>query len=363
MIDRSQVMNIDWILVSLLLLNSAIGVVAIYSSSLYLPGNYCLKQIIWIIISLVLLFIFLSIDYNILTTYSLFLYILCIVLLGSVLIFGNLIAGTRSWFRLFFFQIQPSEITKIAVILVISRIFSGFKRSPLSWKLGSISSVMVFIPVVLIAFQPDLGTALSFIPIFLGAIILAGINRKALILLLVFALVLGFAGWNFFLKDYQKSRLTTLVSPNKDPLGSGYHVLQSKIAIGSGGFSGKGYMKGTQSQLRFLPARHTDFIFSVIGEEFGFVGVVLAVLAFFFFVYRLFNSVKSSKDRAGVYIIFMVSMMITCQFFVNVLMTIGLFPITGIPLPLFSYGGSSLLTNYLAVSLVLNVKMRRFVNL
>jgi len=363
MIDRNQLMNIDWILISLLLINSAIGVAAIYSSSLYLPGNYCLKQIVWIIISLIALFIFLSIDYNIIVTYSLFFYAFCIVILGAVLIFGSLIAGSRSWFKFFFFQIQPSELTKIAVILVLARIFSGSKRNYLSWKQGFISSIMVFIPVVLIAIQPDLGTALSFVPIFLAAIILAGMNRKTLIFLLIFALLLGIAGWNFFLKDYQKSRLTTLISPSKDPLGSGYHVLQSKIAIGSGGFSGKGYKKGTQSQLRFLPARHTDFIFSVIGEELGFLGVFLTMLAFFFFLYRLFNSVKSSRDRAGVYIIFMVSMMIACQFTVNVLMTIGLFPITGIPLPLLSYGGSSLLTNYLAVSLVLNIKMRRFVNI
>ena len=164
------------------------------------------------------------------------------------------------------------------------------------------------------------------------------------------------------MKDYQKQRILTLLFPHEDPLGSGYHILQSKIAIGSGGLLGKGYKKGTQSQLRFLPARHTDFIFSVIGEEFGFAGVFFAILIYFLFLSRLFKSLLDSRDRVGVYIVFMVFMMITGQFLINIMMTIGLFPVAGIPLPLLSYGGSSLLTNFIAVSLVLNIKMRRFVN-
>jgi rod shape determining protein RodA len=226
-----------------------------------------------------------------------------------------------------------------------------------------LSSGIVFFPIFLIALQPDLGTALSYIPISLAAMILAGLNRKALIYILLIVLVIGLAGWNFFLLDYQKQRIKTLILPEADPLGSGYHIHQSKIAVGSGGFLGKGYKKGTQSQLRFLPARHTDFIISVIGEELGFLGVVSVVAIYFLFLSRMFQSVFKSRDRAGVYIIFMVSMMIACQFLINVLMTIGLFPIAGIPLPLLSYGGSSLFTNYLAVSLIINVKMRRFVNI
>jgi len=219
------------------------------------------------------------------------------------------------------------------------------------------------IAVVLVTLQPDLGTALVYIPILLGAFILAGLTRKTLVTLLIIALVIGIVSWGFFLKDYQKNRITTLLTPDKDPLGTGYHVLQSKIAIGSGGLFGKGYVRGTQSQLQFLPARHTDFIFAVIGEELGFVGVVVIGLFYFLFLGRLFQSVSKSRDRTGVYIIFMVAMMISSQFFINVSMTIGLFPIAGIPLPLLSYGGSSLLTNYIAVSLVINIKMRRFVNI
>jgi rod shape determining protein RodA len=196
----------------------------------------------------------------------------------------------------------------------------------------------------------------------MAALILTGLNKRAVILLLIAVLLIGVFGWTVFLKEYQKERIRTLLFPGKDTLGSGYHILQSKIAIGSGGFLGKGYKRGSQSQLRFLPARHTDFIFSVIGEEFGFMGVALTLFFYFLFLTRLFFSISKSRDRTGVYIIFMIAVMMSFQFIINVLMTVGLFPVVGIPLPLLSYGGSSLLTNYLAVSLVLNVKMRRFAN-
>lgn len=362
MIDRNLLRNIDWILIGLLLLNSVIGVAFIYSSSHYLPENYFLKQIFWILLGLIALFLFLSIDYKALVAFSFFFYIISISLLGGVLLFGKLVAGARSWIRFPFLQVQPSEIAKIVLILLLVYLFSKFRKEYVSWRKGLLGGALTAVPVFLVAVQPDLGTALSYIPIFLSSLILAGLNRKTFIFILVVILTLGVAVWNFGLKDYQKNRLTTLIFPSQDPLGSGYHIIQSKIAIGSGGFLGKGFRKGTQSQLRFLPARHTDFIFSIIGEEFGFIGVVLVMLFYFFFLLRLFHSIGLSRDRAGVYIIFLVAMMITFQFFINVMMVIGLFPIAGIPLPLLSYGGSSLLTNYLGISLVLNVKMRRFVN-
>lgn len=361
MIDRSLLRHIDWVLIGLLLLNSIIGVAFIYSSSHYLPGKYFLRQMIWIVFSLLALFLFLLIDYKVLVSYSVYFYIFTIAILVGVLLFARFVAGAKSWIRFPFFQIQPSELTKIVLILLLALIFSKFRLDYLSWKKGLLSGAVTAIPVFLVALQPDLGTALSYVPVCLGALILARINRKTFVYILIVTLLTGVVAWNFGFKDYQKQRLRTLISPSTDPLGSGYHITQSKIAIGSGGFFGKGYRKGTQSQLRFLPARHTDFIFSVIGEEFGFVGVVLVLMCFFFFLYRLYQSIGFSGDRAGVYIVFMVAVMITFQFFINVMMVIGLFPITGTPLPLLSYGGSSLLTNYLGVSLVLNVKMRRFV--
>ncbi|MCJ7579098.1 MAG: rod shape-determining protein RodA [Candidatus Aminicenantes bacterium] len=362
MLDRTQIGNIDWALIGLLILNSVIGVVVIYSSSQLLSGDYHLRQMFWIIVSLIAFFVFLSIDYNSLVTYSFPFYLICLIILFGILLFGVFISGAKSWIHLPFFQIQPSEICKIAVILLLAQIFSSFKKDYLTRGKAIFSGAIIALPLVLVGLQPDLGTALSYVPIFFGALILAGLNRKIIIIFLILAVLLGIVGWQFLLKDYQKNRLTTLVSPSKDPLGAGYQIMQSKIAVGSGGFLGKGYMRGSQSQLRFLPARHTDFIFSVIGEEFGFMGVVIVVLCYFLLVLKLFQSVFEARDRTGVYIVFTVSMMIACQFLINVMMTIGLFPIAGIPLPFLSYGGSSLLTNYLAVSLVVNVKMRRFVN-
>jgi len=361
MIDRSLLRHIDWILVGLLLLNSFIGVAFIYSSSHYLPGNYFLKQILWIFIGSIALFLFLAVDYKILVSFSLYFYIISVATLGGVLLFGRIVAGAKSWLKFSFLQFQPSELAKLALILLLASVFSKFRRDSISWKKGLLSGAVTAVPVFFVALQPDLGTALTYIPLFLAALILAGLNKKVFVFIMIAALVLGVVGWNFALKDYQKNRLTTLISPGQDPLGSGYHILQSKIAIGSGGFLGKGFRKGTQSQLRFLPARHTDFIFSVIGEEFGFMGVVVALMCYFLFLNRLFKSVGLARDRAGVYVVFLVTVMITFQFFINVLMVIGILPITGTPLPMLSYGGSSLLTNYLGVSLVLNVKMRRFV--
>ncbi len=362
MIDRNLTQNIDWILIGLLILNSAFGVVFIYSASHYLPGDYYLKQILWIVLSSIALFLILSIDYKTLVTYSFYLYIVIIGILAGILFFGKFLGGARSWIKLPFFYAQPSEITKIILILLLTSIFLKFRDEYLTWRKGLISGVLVALPVFFVGLQPDLGTALSYVPIYLASLILAGLNRKAIVYMLIFAIILGVIGWNFVLKDYQKKRLTTMIFPGKDPLGSGYHIIQSKIAVGSGGFLGKGYKKGTQSQLRFLPARHTDFVFSVIGEEFGFIGVVLTMFFYLIFLLRLFQSIGYASDREGVYIVFLVSMMIAFQFLVSVMMTVGLFPIAGVPLPLLSYGGSSLLTNYIGVSLVLNVKMRRFVN-
>lgn len=362
MIDRNHFRHIDWVLIGLLILNSAIGIAFIYSSSHYLPGSHSLRQFFWFLVAFAALFVFLSVNYRVFVAYSLYFYSIALIILSGILFFGRLTAGTKSWIVLPFFQIQPSEITKITVILVLAHIFSNYRRDSLSFVHGFLSILIVGIPVLLVGLQPDLGTALTYIPILLAVFVIVGLKRRTLIILVVLALLLGIVGWSAILKDYQKERISTLLSPEKDPLGSGYHAIQSKIAIGSGGFLGKGYKKGTQSQLRFLPARHTDFIFSVIGEEFGFMGVIVTFLLYFLFLARLFQSVSKSRDRAGAFIIYMVGGMIAFQFFMNVCMTIGLFPITGVPLPFLSYGGSSLITNFLAVSLVINVRMRRFVN-
>jgi rod shape determining protein RodA len=362
MIDRRLIENIDWFLIVLLVFISLLGVLVIYSSSHYLPSKYFLKQLLFIGASLAVLFLFLTVDYQVLVTYSLYLYGFVVLVLSGMLVFNQLTAK-ESWIRFRYFQVQPSELAKIAIILVLAQLFSEYKKNHVSRSAVLASSGLVAILFILVALQPDLGTAVSFLALLLGALMLAGLKRKALVWIFILAVGLGVAGWRFYLKDYQKKRLTTVVFPGKDPRGAGYQILQSKIAIGSGGFFGKGFKKGTQSQLRFLPARYTDFVFSVVGEEFGFLGVAAILFLYYLFISRIFRSAAKARDRTGVYIIFMVGLMFSFQVLVNVAMVIGLFPIVGIPLPLFSYGGSSLLTNFLAASLVLNVKMRRFVNI
>lgn len=363
MIDRRLLSEIDWILVGLLLLNSALGCFLIYSASSQGPGSPYLRQAVFILISLVGLFLAFSLDYKILVAYSPYFYFLGLLALAGLLLWGRLIHGTKSWIRLASFGLQPSELMKVFLILLLARLFAEFRRPHLSAGMLLLSGGTVGLPLVLVVLQPDLGTAASYVPLLLAVFVLAGINRRQVALLLILTLVLGVVGWSFFLTNYQKNRLVTLILPGHDPQGAGYQIQQSKIAIGSGGLLGKGFKQGSQSQLNFLPARHTDFIFSVLGEEFGFIGVLAVILSYFFLLLRLFQTVALSRDRPGAYIVFQVAVLLSFQFLVNVFMVIGLFPVTGIPLPLLSSGGSSLLASYLCLGLVLNVRMRRFVNI
>jgi rod shape determining protein RodA len=362
MIDRLHVEEIDWVLVGLVLALSAMGVVFIHSSSHFLPSNYALRQIIWIAVGLVALFLVGSIDYKFLLAAAIPLYVATTAVLAGTLLFTRLVAGTKSWITFGIFQVQPSELAKLVMILVYARLFAEYRSRYLTSRFTFVVLALAALPLVLIVLQPDLGTAITFFSIVAGAFILSGLKKKAILAFLVLSVLLSAGGWNFVLKDYQKRRLTTLLDPGRDPRGSGYQIIQSRIAIGSGGLAGKGYMNGSQSQLRYLPARHTDFLLSVVGEEFGFVGIFAVLGLYFLLLTRIFQSVGKSRDRAGVYIVFLAGILIAFQFFVNVLMIIGLFPVTGTPLPFLSYGGSSLLTNFLACGLVLNVRMRRFAN-
>ncbi len=360
MLDRRIFKEIDSVTILLMVVISIVGIIFVYSAIYFQASQFVWRQAIWLIVSLLALLVAVMIDYKFLISISIPLYILMNVVLLGLLFFGKLVANTRSWIVLGPFQAQPSEVTKIAVILVLARIFSEYREDRLSFKGFVISSAVVGLPASLTALQPDLGTALTYLPILIGVYILAGMKKKYLAIILAAVLVTGFVGWNYALKDYQKKRIETLLTPNQDPRGSGYQLRQSKIAIGSGGLTGKGYHKGTQSQLRFLPARHTDFIMAVVAEELGFLGLMAVFALYFLLIYRLFSAIWVSADRAGVYLAFLVTMMIGCQFLINVMMLVGLFPITGIPIPFLSYGGSSLLANFLAASLVINVRMRRF---
>jgi rod shape determining protein RodA len=360
MLDRLHLREIDWVLIGLLLANSAIGLVLIQSASHFLHGGFALRQAAWVLISLVLLLVLLTVDYKMLLTLAPYLLGLFMAALLIILVLGRVQRGAKSWIGLSFMGGQPSELAKIVVILMLARVFAEFKPSYVTAPAALLSGAVAGGPLFLVAMQPDLGTAMSILPLWLGSLVLAGLNKKTLIIILIAAVLLSVFSWQFLLKDYQKTRLQSILSPLQDPRGSGYHVQQSKIAIGSGGVLGKGFMKGSQSQLRFLPARHTDFIFSVLGEEFGFLGVCAVLGLYFLLLLRIFRSVGQTRDRAGLYIVFLCGCMVTFPFLVNVLMIIGLFPVTGVPIPLLSYGGSSLLSTFLAVGLVANVKSRRF---
>jgi rod shape determining protein RodA len=362
MVDRRLFQEIDWVLIGLILALSLLGVFFIYSSSHFLPGHHALRQLVWLGVSLAALFLVVSVDYKFLLSFSPYFYGLVVIALAASLAFARVIFGHKSWLKLGILGFQPSELAKIIMILVLARLFSEYKGRYLNLQTTALALGTVGVPLVLILLQPDLGTALMFVAILGGALLLAGLKKKSVVVFLIAFLAVGVCGWRFGLKDYQKKRLTTLLNPRADPRGAGYQIAQSKIAIGSGGLTGKGFMKGTQGQLRFLPARHTDFIFSVIGEEFGFLGTFVLMLVYFLLFARMFLAVAKARDRPGVYIVFMASVLVAFQFLINVLMIIGLFPVTGIPLPFLSYGGSSLLSNYLACGLVLNVKMRRFAN-
>lgn len=362
MIDRRYFREIDWVLISLMLLNIALGITAITSASQREGGAFQVRQLVFAAFSLFMLILVLLVDYKALLIFALPVYVLIVFVLVAMIPFGRLIAGTKSWIRLPYFQVQPSEVLKVVLILVLAQLFAGSRKAFLARTKALAGAGLVLVPFGLVALQPDLATSVCYVPILGGALLLGGLNRKTVALVVIAAVLVGLVAWNFGLKDYQKRRVMTLLSPGQDPQGAGYHVMQSKIAIGSGGLLGKGFGKGSQSQLRFLPARHTDFIVSVIGEEFGFLGILAALGLYFLLLARLFKSVGQSRDRAGVYIVFMVACLIAFQFLVNVLMVIGLLPIAGIPVPFLSYGGSSLVASVLAVGLVLNVKMRRFAN-
>ena len=360
---RRALGQVDWLLVGTTLLLSVIGVLMIYSAvhsnpDLLANGLHW-KQALWSTIGLVVLAFILLFDYHHFTRMAYFIFGLVIVLLIMVLIAGRVVYGAKRWLVLGPMRLQPSELARLAVILLLARIF-GSRDSTEPLRLVDLLYPfgLVMIPVVLVAKQPDLGTAFT---IFLTAAVMAfmvGVQRRLLCMIGAGLLVLAPVGWAF-LKDYQRNRILTLFNPDADPLGTGYQSMQSKIAVGSGEFWGKGLLQGTQSRLHFLPEKHTDFIFSVLSEELGFVGATLLLVIFLIFIHRCMLAALNAGDKEGA----LIATGVATSFFLysafNIGMTLGLIPIVGIPLPLVSYGGSASLTSFLAVALVVNVRLRR----
>ena len=355
--------NVHWGPLVAALLLSAIGLATVRSASAELAGDYFTRQLVWLTIGIILLLlVFFAFDYHALVDAAPAFYIIGLALLILVLFIGEVRGGARSWLVLGPFSGQPSELAKIATTLMLCRYLSSGRARVLKLREIFVALAIVGVPVLLVALERDMGGAVMFLPMLAGLLLVAGIARRQLIAAGFLALVLGAGLWHFAMHDYQKTRILSFLSPEADPLGAGYQVRQSKIAVGSGQWMGRGYGQGTQSQLRFLPALHTDFIMAVLAEEWGFVGVLTVLALYAFYVYSAMTIAARSRDRAGILLVVGLVAIITFHSLYNTAMVVGLLPITGIPLPFLSYGGSFTMVNFLATGLILNVDYRRYVN-
>jgi rod shape determining protein RodA len=356
--------DFDWLLLTFVLLICALGVMEIYSATLHTKfAGVHTKQVYWIMGGMVLMFVMSLIDYHVLLDNIHWFYIASIVSLMAVLVIGKKYLGARRWIQMPGGQhFQPSEWVKLVLILALAKYFSDLHREEAS--LGDLvkAGLIACVPMLLVLKQPDLGTALTYVPVLIMALFLGGLKFKhAAAIILVGALVLPVV-WHYGLKPYQKQRLVSFREPEADPQGSGYQVQQSLIAVGSGGLWGKGITKGTQTQGMFLPVPQTDFIFAAWSEEHGFVGAVILLLLYFLVLMRLVHNAQTAPDGAGAFVVMGVVAVLFFHILVNVGMVVGYMPVTGIPLPLMSYGGSSVLFMFLALGIVMNIRMRRFVN-
>ncbi len=357
--------DFDWTLLGFVLLICMLGVVEIYSTTYGTPkfaGVY-VKQIYWILGGLVVMFLVSLINYQALLERSHWFYIGAIVALLAVTLFGKKYLGARRWVQLPGGQhFQPSEWVKLVLILVLARYFSLDNEHTTTFKDVVKAGLIAAVPMLLVLKQPDLGTALTYVPVAIMALFLGGIQFRHAAIILVVAGVLMPAIWHYGLRPYQKDRLTTFLHPEADSQKSGYQLEQSKIAVGHGGIWGRGIRGGSQTQGKFLPETHTDFIFAAWAEEHGFVGAVGLLLLYFMVLTRLIHNAQTAPDRAGGFVVMGVVAVLFFHVLVNAGMVVGFMPVTGIPLPLMSYGGSSLLFTFLALGIVMNIRMRRFVN-
>jgi len=360
--DALGTRDYDWWLLAIVAAICALGVIEIYSAThgSVLVGMHT-RQIRWIIIGTVLMFIFSRLDYHVILDQAPILYIVGILALTAVLLFGHRRFGAQRWIPILGEFFQVSELVKLIIIIVLARFFAEVRTDELSLQDLIKSGLLVGVPLVLILKQPDLGTALVLMPMLVVGAFLAGLQWKHAVAIVLIGLLMLPVGWHF-LKPYQKERVTSFLHPEEDAKGSGYQVLQSKIAVGSGGFWGKGFGNGTQNQLGYIPVRYSDFIMSAWAEEQGFKGVLLALGLYMALLLRLVQNAQRAKDRAGMFLVMGVTAALGFHVLVNVAMVIGAMPVTGIPLPLMSYGGSATLFVFLAIGLVMNVRLRRFVN-
>lgn len=354
--------DLDWMLIVLTFVICGLGVLQIYSATLEtIWKDAWWKQIVFLGIGAMLMFLMAQLDYHSLLGKVPVLYIGSIALLLITFVFGTTVFGSRRWIPIFGQTFQVSEFVKIVLILLVARYLTEIKSDPLEAREALKIAGLIGVPMLMVMRQPDLGTSLTYLPILAGSLFIAGIRWQHYLVIGIAATILIPSGW-FILKDYQKARLVTFVNPESDPRGDGYQVIQSKIAVGQGGVWGRGVTRGTQTQLRFLPVPHTDFLFAAFAEEHGFVGVAVALGLYFLLLMRIVQNAQMASDRAGLYICMSVAALLLFHLLVNIGMVVGRMPVTGIPLPLMSSGGSSLLSVFLMLGLVQSVRLRRFVN-
>ncbi len=357
--DRRTFRAFDYLLMTTLALLLGLGVVLVASAS---SGGHFQRQIVWAASALFLALIVSAIDYRKLTDRAYELWAVTVVVLVGMLLYAPVISGARSWLGIGGVGLQPSELAKVVVILALAHYFAERDPSPFGMRGLIFPSLLALVPFVLVALQPDMGTASTFLPMLAGVAWVAGVRIATAARMAGAVICVAPLGYFFALKPYQQARLLTFWNPEADPLDSGYQIIQSKIAVGSGGLLGKGLFSGSQSQLEFLPAQHTDLVFAVLGEELGFLGVAAALGLYLLLLLRVLQTARIARDRAGTYIASGVAAVMLYHLLVNVGMVIGFAPITGIPLPLLSYGGSSALATGIAIGLVISVRTRRFLN-
>ncbi|GAB6182912.1 rod shape-determining protein RodA [Thermodesulfovibrio hydrogeniphilus] len=367
-IDRRMIEHFDWMTLMVVIFISIIGIMTIYSATRppmdegQHPPFY-VKQLLWLCIAILSLIVFVIVDYTKFKNVWLIFYIVGILLLVIVLFTGKTAMGAKRWINLGFFSFQPSEIFKIIFVISISAFLEN-KKSPLSTK-DALKTIAIFgiIPSFLIMKQPDLGTAILIFTVTFIMIIYKGLPTRLLLLFISIAITSILFLWELLwhgLKDYQKNRLLAFLDPTVDPKGIGYNIMQSVITVGSGGFFGKGYLEGTQGPLKFLPERHTDFIFPIFAEEWGFLGCIVLLSLYFILFTRCFKTSLIAKDNFGKLISIGFTSIFILYFFINIGMTTGIMPVVGIPLPFMSYGGTTLLANFIGIAFIINVRMRRF---
>ncbi len=362
--EKHGIRDYDWVLLALVGAICTLGLIEIYSTThLSHAGGTAMqvKQLWWLALGMVCMLILSRLDYHMIMEQAPILYLVGLIALVAVLVVGETRLGAKRWIPVMGDFFQVSEFVKLIIIIVLARFFSEVRTDRLALsdlvKVGLLTAV----PVALILKQPDLGTALVLVPVAVVGAFLAGIQWKHALVIVALGVLMLPMGWHF-LKPYQKERVQTFLRPEEDPKGSGYQILQSRIAVGAGGVKGKGLGRGSQNQGGFVPVRYSDFILAALAEELGFIGVFVALALYLALLLRLVHNAQRAMDRAGMFLVMGVAAILGFHVLVNAAMVIGYMPVTGIPLPLMSYGGSATLFVFMALGLVMNVRIRRFVN-